>query len=98
MIVIVVLLQAFLAPKFGGEATNAMTEAMNELTLSQPSFSELMAATKELTLEYGAESAKELAPAKAVLGFLGMMAGAFLINLILKQDGHENQYGHPPVA
>ncbi len=81
-----------------GDATNAMTEAMEELMLSGASFTEIAMASQELTTEYGQAAAKETTPLSAVGAFIGTLLSAFLINLILKQDPHDNQYGQPPLA
>ena len=81
-----------------GDATNAMTDALEELMLSGATFAEIGVASQELTAEYGQAAASETSLLSAVGGFIGTMAAAFLINLVLKQDAHENQYGHPPAA
>ena len=96
--VITVVLQSVASNMFGGSAMAEMQAATEEIATSGAGFADMMAATAELAETYGPAIAKNTAIPSAIAGFLGMMAGAFLINLILKQDGHENQYGHPPVA
>ena len=93
-----VVLQSVAQSMFGGEASQAMKAATEELATSGAGFAEIMAATSELALEYGPAIAKSTAIPSAIAGFVGTMLGAFLVNLILKQDAHENQYGHPPAA
>ena len=92
------VLQMVASSMFGGSAAAEMQAATEELASSGAGFSEIMAASQELALEYGPAIAKATAIPSAIAGFVGTMAGAFLVNLILKQDAHENQYGHPPAA
>ena len=96
--IIAAVLQSVASNMFGGSAMAEMKAATEELTTSGASFGEIMAATQELAVEYGPAIAKNTAIPSAIAGFLGTMGGAFLVNLILKQDAHENQYGHPPAA
>ena len=90
------ILQSIATNMFGGNAMADMNAATKELAESGAGLGEIMAATQELALEYGPAIAKKTAIPSAIAGFVGTMAGAFLTNLILKQDAHENQYGHPP--
>jgi len=94
--IIGIIFQSVASNMFGGDASEAMKVATEELATSGAGFAEIMAATQELALEYGPAIAKKTAVPSAIAGFLGTMGGAFLVNLILKQDAHENQYGHPP--
>ena len=96
--IIAAVLQSVASNMFGGSAMAEMKAATEELTTSGASFGEIMAATQELAVEYGPAIAKNTAIPSAIAGFFGTMGGAFLVNLILKQDAHENQYGHPPAA
>lgn len=96
--VIGVILQSVATHLTGGAAMQEMQAATEELATSGASFGEIMAATQALALEYGPAIAKNTALPSAIAGFVGTMLGAFLTNLILKQDGHENQYGHTPSA
>lgn len=93
-----VILQSIASNMFGGSAMADMKAATEEIATSGAGFGEIMTATQELALEYGPAIAKSTAIPTAIAGFIGTMAGAFLTNLILKQDAHENQYGHPPAA
>jgi len=82
----------------GGTAMAEMNAATDELARSGGSFNEIMTASAQLAAEYGPTIAKNTAIPSAIAGLVGTMLGAVLTNLILKQDGHENQYGHPPAA
>lgn len=92
------VLQMVASNMFGGSAMAEMQAASEEIALSGAGFAEIMTATAELAETYGPAIAKNTAIPSAIAGFIGTMAGAFVVNLILKQDGHENQYGHPPAA
>lgn len=81
-----------------GEATHAIEAGLEELMASGASLGQIAMASQELTLEYGQAAAKETALLSSVGGFIGTMLSAFLINLVLKQDDHENEYGQPPLA
>lgn len=94
--VVGIVLQMVASNMFGGSAAAEMKAATEELATSGAGFAEIMAASQELALEYGPAIAKATAIPTAIAGFVGTMAGAFFVNLILKQDAHENQYGHPP--
>ncbi len=96
--VIGVILQSVAQNMTGGAPMAEMKSATEELAKSGGSFNEIMVASAQLAAEYGPAIAKKTAIPSAIAGFIGTMLGAFLTNLILKQDGHENQYGHPPAA
>ena len=96
--IVAVVLQSIAGSMFGGDAAAEMKAATEELASSGANFGDIMAATAELAEEFGPAIAKKTALPSAIAGFIGTMAGAFVVNLILKQDGHENQYGHPPAA
>lgn len=96
--IVAVILQSVASSMFGGSAMADMQSATEELATSGASLGEIMAATAELTEEYGPAIARSTAIPSAIAGFIGTMLGAFLTNVILKQDAHENQYGHPPAA
>ena len=96
--IVAIVLQSIAGSMFGGPAMADMQAATEELATSGAGLGEIMAATAELTEEYGPAIAKATAIPSAIAGFVGTMAGAFLVNLILKQDQAENQYGQPPLA
>lgn len=98
IVIIATVLQSVASSMFGGSAMAEMKAATEELATSGAGFSEIMVATGELAETYGPAIAKSTAIPSAISGFVGTMLGAFLVNLILKQDAHENQYGHPPAA
>lgn len=98
IVIIAAVLQSVASSMFGGSAMAEMKAASEEIATSGAGFSEIMVATAELAETYGPAIAKSTAIPSAIAGFVGTMAGAFVVNLILKQDAHENQYGHPPAA
>lgn len=98
IVIIATVLQSVASSMFGGSAMAEMKAASEEIATSGAGFSEIMVATAELAETYGPAIAKSTAIPSAIAGFVGTMAGAFVVNLILKQDAHENQYGHPPAA
>lgn len=98
IVIIATILQSIASSMFGGSAMDEMKSASEEIATSGAGLAEMMAATAELAETYGPAIAKSTAIPSAIAGFIGTMAGAFVVNLILKQDAHENQYGHPPAA
>lgn len=96
--IIAFVLQSVAQNMTGGDAMAELKAATDELAKSGGSLNEIMSASAQLAAEYGPTIAKKTAIPSAIAGFIGTMLSAFLINLILKQDGHENQYGHPPAA
>ena len=96
--IITLVLQNVASSMFGGSAMAEMKAASEEIATSGAGLSEMMLATAELAETYGPAIAKNTALPSAIAGFVGTMIGAFVVNLILKQDAHENQYGHPPAA
>ncbi len=92
------VLQMMAQKMTGGSAMAELQAATEELATSGASFGDIMAETTRMTAELGPNIAKATAIPSAIAGLVGTMAGAFLTNLILKQDDHENQYGNPPAA
>lgn len=93
-----IILQSVLSNMFGGQAAADMKAATEELANSGAGLGEILAATTELAAEFGPAIAKATAIPSAIGGFVGTMLGAFLTNLILKQEAGENLYGHVPDA
>lgn len=77
----------------GGQAMADMKAATQELATSGAGFADIMEQSAALSAEYAPAIAKNTALASAIAGFIGTMASGYLINLILKSDDHENQYG-----
>ena len=98
IVIVAAALQNVASSMFGGSAMAEMKAASEEIATSGAGLGEMVAATAELAETYGPAIAKSTAIPSAIAGFVGTMVGAFIVNLILKQDGHENQYGHPPAA
>lgn len=83
---------------FVGQATGGDVLAeMKELTDAAGQEGDI-GAVFEIAKEYGPKIAQKTAIPSAVAGFVGTMLAGFLINLIIKQDGHENQFGDIPGA
>lgn len=94
MVVIYFIITSFIGGMFAKDEALVFQEAMLELQGNVVTPEEQFA----IMGEAGDPYAKKLAIPVALLAAVSIMLGAFLVNLILKQDAHENQYGHPPAA
>lgn len=95
MVVIYFVIFSLIGGMFAKEESAVFEQAMLELQASGAVTPEEQFA---IMAETGNPYAKAVAIPIAFLSMISTMLGAFLINLILKQDAHENQYGHPPAA
>jgi len=68
---------------------------MNELTKAAGEEGDI-GAVFEIAKEYAPQVAKKTAIPASIAGFVATMIGGFLINIIVKQDAHENQFGDIP--
>ena len=68
---------------------------MNELTKAAGEEGDIGAAFA-IAKEYAPQVAKNTAIPVSIACFVAFMIGAFLVNVIIKQDDHENQFGDVP--
>jgi len=75
----------------GGEPLKEMQELVRAATEERD-----FGAMADIAKEYAPLVAKNTAIPTAIAGFAATMIGGFLINIIVKQDAHENQFGDIP--
>jgi uncharacterized membrane protein YhaH (DUF805 family) len=93
---ILILIIGGIIQYFAGEMTGGAPLAeMKELTKAAAEEGDF-GALVEISKEYAPQVAQKTAIPSAIAGFIGTMLGGFLINLIVKQDPHENQFGNIP--
>lgn len=80
-------------PIFAPEIYGNMQEAMLEVTTSGGDVGSIMAATMEISREYGEPLAKKIALPSSVIYALMSFAIVFLFNSWIKHEPQDNQYG-----
>jgi uncharacterized membrane protein YhaH (DUF805 family) len=91
--VILIVFSMILGAVMPSAAEAEMTLAMEARMAGVTGFGEIMEVTKEIADEFGPTLAKQAAIPSAIAGLVATGAAAFLINLINKSDGHDNQFG-----
>ena len=93
---ILIMILGFAATAFAQNMTGGQPlQEMNELVRAAMAEQDLRA-VGEIGKEYAPAVAKNAAIPASIAGFVATMLGGFLVNLFVKQDAHENQFGDIP--
>ena len=95
--IIIVVLYFVAASVVQNMTGGAPLAEMNELVKAAAEEGDLKA-MGEIIKEYTPAVSKKTAIPVSIASFVAWMVGAFLINLFVKQDAHENQFGDVPNA
>lgn len=84
-------IQYFAVQATGGDVLAEMNE-LSKAAGEEGDFGAIL----EISKEYTPKLSEKTAIPSSIAGLVGTMAAGFLINLIVKQDPHENQFGDIP--
>jgi len=92
-IIVFVIITIVMGKIMPSAAQVEMEAALEAIVADGGGLSEILAATKELSTEFGPAIAKQAAIPSAIAGLVGTGIAAFLINMFNKHDAHDNQFG-----